>query len=153
MRAKPAFLPSALLQGDTRRFNFQEKLIYLWSFREELAIIENRILEKELLAKKKAEKRAKNIAVNKITLYLYIWMKIIFIAISGSHTNCFMTSCANLQKHNTILLSFYTSTHSKPERDQRSLSFSSPNLTLDQMLSYHTKSHDCGMAVCGCEGR
>ena len=103
MRAKPAFLPSALLQGDTRRFNFQEKLIYLWSFREELAIIENRILEKELLAKKKAEKRAKNIAVNKITLYLYIWMKIIFIAISGSHTNCFMTSCANLQKHNTIL--------------------------------------------------
>ena len=67
-------------------------------------------------------------------------MKIIFIAISGSHTNCFMTSCANLQKHNTILLSFYTSTHSKPERDQRSLSFSSPNLTLDQMLSYHSKS-------------
>ena len=43
-----------------------------YHFREELAIIENRILEKELLAKKKAEKRAKNIAVNKITLYLYI---------------------------------------------------------------------------------
>ena len=106
MRAKPAFLPSALLQGDgdTRRFNFQEKLIYLWSFREELAIIENRILEKELLAKKKAEKRAKNIAVNKITFYLYIWVKIIFIAISGSLTNCFMTSCANLQKHNTIVI-------------------------------------------------
>ena len=32
--------------------------------REELAIIENRILEKNLAAKKKAEKRAKNIAVS-----------------------------------------------------------------------------------------
>ena len=35
-------------------------------FREELAIIENRILEKSLAAKKKAEKRAKNIAVSVI---------------------------------------------------------------------------------------
>ena len=34
--------------------------------REELAIIENRILEKNLAAKKKAEKRAKNIAVSSI---------------------------------------------------------------------------------------
>ena len=32
--------------------------------REELAIIENRILEKALAAKKKAEKRAKNFAVS-----------------------------------------------------------------------------------------
>ena len=36
-------------------------------FREELAVIENRILEKELVAKKKAEKRAKNIAVRYLT--------------------------------------------------------------------------------------
>ena len=32
--------------------------------REELAIIENRILEKQLAAKRRAEKRAKNIAVS-----------------------------------------------------------------------------------------
>ena len=42
---------------------FNAKIIFV--YREELAIIENRILEKELLAKKKAEKRAKNIAVSK----------------------------------------------------------------------------------------
>ena len=45
------------------------KLLLL--FREELAIIENRILEKNLAAKKKAEKRAKNIAVS-VFLYQYI---------------------------------------------------------------------------------
>ena len=39
--------------------------------REELATIENRIMEKELAAKKKAEKRAKNIAVRTIS-YLAI---------------------------------------------------------------------------------
>ena len=43
---------------------FNAKIICV--YREELAIIENRILEKELLAKKKAEKRAKNIAVSKL---------------------------------------------------------------------------------------
>ena len=32
--------------------------------REELAIIENRILEREMAAKRRAEKLAKNIAVN-----------------------------------------------------------------------------------------
>ena len=37
---------------------------HIYRFREELAVIENRILEKELVAKKKAEKRAKNIAVS-----------------------------------------------------------------------------------------
>ena len=39
--------------------------LHLYLCREELAIIENRILEKNLAAKKKAEKRAKNIAVSR----------------------------------------------------------------------------------------
>ena len=42
--------------------------------REELAIIENRILEKNLAAKKKAEKRAKNIAVSAIMMTIMIMM-------------------------------------------------------------------------------
>ena len=45
-------------------------------FREELAVIENRILEKQLNAKRKAEKRAKNIAVSINFRYIAeIWMK------------------------------------------------------------------------------
>ena len=52
-------------------------------FREELAVIENRILEKELVAKKKAEKRAKNIAV----CYLAKWVKKRFIKQSVNFAN------------------------------------------------------------------
>ena len=66
MRAKPAFLPFALLQGKLLLYQHLPEICWLKKskhFREELAIIENRILEKQLLAKKKAEKRAKNIAV------------------------------------------------------------------------------------------
>ena len=44
--------------------------------REELAIIENRILEKNLAAKKKAEKRAKNIAVSSICSHKTGWQKL-----------------------------------------------------------------------------
>ena len=43
--------------------------------REELAIIENRILEKNLAAKKKAEKRAKNIAVSAMMMMTIVMMR------------------------------------------------------------------------------
>ena len=39
--------------------------------REELAVIENRITEKKLAAKKKAERRARNIAVRKSAGFCY----------------------------------------------------------------------------------
>ena len=53
--------------------------------REELAIIENRILEKNLAAKKKAEKRAKNIAVsapcNMMAIEMLLMMMILMVMI------------------------------------------------------------------------
>ena len=59
----PTFRPfTRFVQG------LQTVIFHFLHFREELAVIENRILEKELVAKKKAEKRAKNIAVNYITI-------------------------------------------------------------------------------------
>ena len=42
--------------------------------REELAVIENRITEKKLAAKKKAERRARNIAVRKYLFPYLPWI-------------------------------------------------------------------------------
>ena len=42
--------------------------------REELAVIENRISEKKLAAKKKAERRARNIAVSNLNILSYFYL-------------------------------------------------------------------------------
>ena len=51
-----------LILGTLKLPTYEINLL-IFGFREELALIENRILEKEMAAKRRAERLAKNIAV------------------------------------------------------------------------------------------